>query len=143
MKFSVGFATIPLMAAALFIPAQAQPIVVSVSTCDFFQSAQEAQAFFERDPVNNALLDANGDGLACTHLPSHVRTDGMRVSGGSTSLGWSYEIWQSSVEPAYREHLLDVYYIRAWRQSDSNTILTTGNFASQRDAYDYFKNYLE
>ena len=117
---------------------------VTVNACDFFQSAQEAQAFFERDPANNAILDANRNGFACETLPTTVRADGRRVASGSTSKGWQYEIWRSSVDFTYdADNSFDVFYVKAWRQSNPSTVLTTGNFGSQQQAYDYFRNYLE
>lgn len=126
----------------IFSLAQAQ--TVTVHACDFFQSAQEAQAFFEHDPSNHAILDANRNGLACEDLPTSVRSDGSRVASGSTSRGWQYEIWQSSVNFARdASNTSDVFYVKAWRQSSPNTVITTGNFDSQQQAYDYFKNYLE
>lgn len=141
MKIYFSFAAACAIA-NVFLPAQAQTI--SIDTCDFFQSAQEAQAFFERDPANNAFLDANRNGLACEELPTMVRSDGERVSSGSTSQGWQYEIWRSSVDFAYDSRdSFDVFYVKAWRQSNPATVLTTGNFDSQQHARDYFRNYLQ
>jgi len=141
MKTLLSVASI-LAITNIFSLVQAQ--VVTVNACDFFQSAQEAQAFFERDRSSYAFLDADRDGLACEDLPTQVRSDGNRVSSGSTSRGWQYEIWRSSVNSGYSTNQAsEVFYVKAWRQDSPNTVLTTGNFHSQQQAYDYFKNHLE
>lgn len=146
MKILLSFATALTLTNSFFLASAqfADAQTVTVNACDFFQSAQEAQAFFERDPANNAFLDANRDGLACETLPTTIRSDGRRVASGSTSKGWQYEIWRSSVDFAYdADNAFEVFYVKAWRQNNPSTVLTTGNFDSQQQAYDYFRNYLE
>jgi hypothetical protein len=141
MKIYFGFAT-AFFLTTLCSMAQAQ--TVSIDACDFFQSAQEAQAVFERNPADYAFLDANRNGLACETLPTRVRSDGVRVSSGSTSQGWQYEIWRSSIDFAYDAGgNFDVFYVKAWRQNNPATVLTTGNFDSQQHAYRYFRDYLQ
>lgn len=141
MKICFSFATAFVVTNLLSL-AQAQTI--AVEACDFFQSAQEAQAFFERNPSNNAVLDADRNGRACETLPTTVRSDGVRVASGSTSRGWQYEIWRSSVDFTYdAADTFDVFYVKAWRQSNPSTVLTTGNFDSQQQAQNYFRNYLQ
>ncbi|HEY9628788.1 MAG TPA: hypothetical protein V6C84_15925 [Coleofasciculaceae cyanobacterium] len=113
------------------------------SPCDAFSTRQEAQAFFERDPVSAARLDPNQDGIACDQLSATLRTDGYRSASGSTSDGWFYEIWQSSVRSAYAASGdRVVYYIKAWRSGAADTVLTTRNFSSAQAAYEYFADQL-
>jgi hypothetical protein len=122
-------------------PSNTQPTapIETRSPCDAFSTRQEAQAFFERDPEDAANLDLNRDGQACDQLSTSLRTDGYRISSGTTSDGWTYEIWKSSVRSAYsRSRDRVVYYVRAWRSHYPDTLLTTRNFTSVQAAYDYF-----
>jgi hypothetical protein len=128
-------------------PSNTQPTspIETRSPCDAFSTRQEAQAFFEHDPVSAANLDLNQDGQACDQLSTSLRTDGYRTSSGSTGDGWFYEIWQSSVRSAYSRQSPHraVYYIKAWRSGASDTVLTTRSFSSAQAAYEYFAKQLK
>lgn len=68
--------------------------------------------------------------LMCQY-PGSDRSDGRRVSSGSISSGWRYEIWRSDY---------GMYYIRAWRQANpTDSLFTAGDFASHQAAVDYYR----
>ena len=151
----VGLSLSSLFFLSLYLPAQAEPAspfpsgiptaspIESRSFCDIFSNRQEAQAFLEHNAANTVHLDPDGDGQACNQLSTSVRTDGYRVSSGSTSSGWQFEVWKSSVRSSYSStHNQVTYYVRAWRSSQLDTVLTTRNFSSAQAAYQYFVNSL-
>ncbi|HEY9661538.1 MAG TPA: hypothetical protein V6C65_24030, partial [Allocoleopsis sp.] len=113
------------------------------SPCDAFSTQTEAQAVFERDPVTAANLDLDRDGQACDQLSTSIRTDGYRISSGSTSDGWRYEIWRSTIRSTYSTGNQVVYYVRAQWSEQPSTLLTTGNFSSAAAAYQYFTEHLK
>jgi hypothetical protein len=48
------------------------PVSGSSSACSEFEYQEDAQDFFDGDPLHNAALDTDGDGIACEQLP-HLR----------------------------------------------------------------------
>jgi hypothetical protein len=53
-------------------PAVAAPVGVPPFTCDRFTTQPEAQAAYDADLAKGAVLDGDGDGVACEHLPGLV-----------------------------------------------------------------------
>ncbi len=151
----LGLSLSSLFFLSVYLPIQAasaSPFTAGISTaspiearslCDIFLNRQEAQAFFEHNSTNAINLNPDGDGQACRHLSTTVRTDGYQVSSGSTSNGWRFEVWKSSVRSSYgSSHNQLIYYVKAWRSSQSDTLLTTRSFSSAQAAYEYFVNSL-
>jgi hypothetical protein len=53
-------------------PAASGPAGVPAFTCDRFTTQPEAQAAYDANPAVGVVLDGDGDGLACEHLPGLV-----------------------------------------------------------------------
>jgi hypothetical protein len=107
------------------------------SPCDAYSNQMEAQVIYERNPSDYSSLDPDRDGQACEQLTTSIRTDGRRISSGSSGRGWNYEVWRTSIRPyGGREQV--VYYIKAEQTNQPYMLLTTGNFATAEAAYQYF-----
>jgi len=64
----------------------------------------------------------------CREMPD----DGQQVASGSISSRWTYQI--------FRQRGRNQFYVRYWPQNNCDQVVRTHTFATQREAYEYFRD---
>lgn len=85
-KIRAIFAAVTL-AAGMTLTFTAPAIAQQDYDCSDFDTQEEAQAEYEKDPSDPHGLDRDNDGIACESLPSSGSGDGQQPSDGDQGVG--------------------------------------------------------